>query len=75
MCIEGRYLDGDQGVKVVFSSLKNVPYVGLHTVCLRVLCMHKKVRRSPMNCQYKEGSFTKCNGKRLCVGKTLKAPY
>ena len=42
VCIEGRYLNADQRVKVVFSSLKNVPHVGFHTMCLRVLCMHKK---------------------------------
>ena len=32
-----------------------------NTVRRRFLCMHKKVRRSPTNCQYAEGSFTKRN--------------
>ena len=45
------------------------------TVYQRFLCKHKKVRLSPPNCHYAEGSFTKPNANGLCVSKMFRAHY
>ena len=54
---------------------RTFPYVVVRTVCRRLLCMYKKVRRSPTNCQFAEASFTRRNANCLCVGRTLTARY
>ena len=75
MCVEGRKLNGDQRFKIIFRSLKNVPVRWYLHNASKVLCVHKKVRRSPMNCQTADGSFTKSNANGLCVGRTLTTRY